>query len=322
MIVLRKFYSEPEQREYGLVSDLYHSGLKRTWKKNVGRGRKRLAKEIDDSMWKDLKKAKESGDKFRSADRPIKDEKLHEAFRKEAEKQNARVLDRELDLESMGLSDFATPNKQLKENIDNLKQQFPISIFRPKGVRKLLGGFEKSFKEKKHFIATSKNSGVGEAFHELGHIINENRNPKKWYDIPGKIKRAITNRGAGASARKSSDELIRQGKIEKLEDNSTSIKEAWKRFKDAKAIQAEEKLATREALKKLKENGATKEQLKHVKKYLGYAGGTYGATDIMYKSPIKNKVQIPSRRPAAEKEREKREMERLRKKMSKTLEES
>ena len=43
MIIRRKYYSAPlelEQREFGILSDLRHSGVKRVYKKYVGRARK------------------------------------------------------------------------------------------------------------------------------------------------------------------------------------------------------------------------------------------------------------------------------------------
>lgn len=43
-----------EQKEYGIISNLKHSGLKRSLKKVIGNSRKKLAEKIDNSIRKDL----------------------------------------------------------------------------------------------------------------------------------------------------------------------------------------------------------------------------------------------------------------------------
>lgn len=50
MIILKRqlySYIEPEQREYNIISDLYHSGIKRTYKKNVGRIRRKVGDKLN-----------------------------------------------------------------------------------------------------------------------------------------------------------------------------------------------------------------------------------------------------------------------------------
>lgn len=52
MIILRRRIQE---RKYSIASDIYHSGLKRAYKKNVGRARVKIAKKIEDSIYRDYK---------------------------------------------------------------------------------------------------------------------------------------------------------------------------------------------------------------------------------------------------------------------------
>lgn len=55
-----KRFSYYEEREFGLIEDLRHSGLHRTFKKHVGKARKSLTKKIDKSIEKDLEKTREA----------------------------------------------------------------------------------------------------------------------------------------------------------------------------------------------------------------------------------------------------------------------
>lgn len=50
MIIKRKYYTDYEeldQKEFGIVSDLYHSTPKKVYKKYVGRARSKVAKGIE-----------------------------------------------------------------------------------------------------------------------------------------------------------------------------------------------------------------------------------------------------------------------------------
>ena len=65
-----KLYSvlmtEEELRTFGVISDLAHSGVKRTYKKWVGRGRKELANKIARSMQNDIKQVGNAIEKAKS----------------------------------------------------------------------------------------------------------------------------------------------------------------------------------------------------------------------------------------------------------------
>lgn len=56
MIIKRKLYLE-EQREYGLLSDITHSGIGRTYKKYIGRARRSIANKLE----KDIASARVNG---------------------------------------------------------------------------------------------------------------------------------------------------------------------------------------------------------------------------------------------------------------------
>ena len=53
MIILRQ-----EQKEYGIVSDIKYSGIKRAFKKNIGNARVKLADKFDKSIRKYLQEQK------------------------------------------------------------------------------------------------------------------------------------------------------------------------------------------------------------------------------------------------------------------------
>lgn len=80
-------------------------------------------------------------------------------------------------------------------------------------------------------------------------------------------------------------------------DTGTGIGESFRRMGEGNAIVGEELSATRKALKILKKNGATKDELNLAKTNLGLAAKTYKeGAKIHILNPIQNKIQIPSRR--------------------------
>jgi Zn-dependent peptidase ImmA (M78 family) len=61
MIIIR--YRYREQREFGIPSDIYHSGFKRTYKKWIGIARKKLAKNLynkSDAIVKEINQERET----------------------------------------------------------------------------------------------------------------------------------------------------------------------------------------------------------------------------------------------------------------------
>ena len=68
-------------------------------------------------------------------------------------------------------------------------------------------------------------------------------------------------------------------------------------MREGNAIVGEELGATRKALKILKKNGATKDELKLAKNNLGLAAKTYKeGAKIHILNPIQNLIQVPGKR--------------------------
>lgn len=116
-----------------------------------------------------------------------------------------------------------------------------------------------------------------------------NKEKKKWYDVPGKIKNIIHKKSkeVGPGLRKL---------VKKEYDGSTKTKDIIDRFVASKIIQAEERNASKNALEILKKNGATKKELEKAKEALDLAGKSYKTMDRAYKEAAMNKITIPSRR--------------------------
>ena len=154
-------------------------------------------------------------------------------------------------------------------------------------------------------------NGIESHSHEVGHLMNDikdNRFTRKGRDnkiISKNRVSVITARNIRESiennttkkrnkAIKRSVDLLRDA--EKL-DTGTGILESFRRMSEGNAIVGEELSATRKALKILKKNGATKDELSLAKTNLGLAAKTYKeGAKIHVLNPIQNKIQIPSRR--------------------------
>ena len=273
MIIRRKYYSdftssELEQREYGIVSELHHSGAKRVYKKYVGRARKKLAQKIQDSMDLDEMKRQEAMSKFMVGER-VNNPELEKKMIKEAEKRGAKVFDKDID----GIGGSYT--------------------FDAKTAKKTGIANEEELGNVKYGIVHPKGKGAEVLGHEVGHVDNAESGKKKW-DILGKIKKKIN---------KVANDPMTRGEMNiatyyENNDGAVGLKEGAKRFLKKKAIDIEEGNASRKSLKFLKDSGASKDEIKIAERNLKLAGDTYKYGDKKYyKVPIMNKIQIPSRRP-------------------------
>lgn len=273
MIIKRKYYSDftpsaLEQREYSIISELRRSGVKRVYKKYVGRARKSAAQKIQDSIDKDIDKYSKAINKYMTAEKVINPE-LEKKMVKEAEKRGARVLNKDID--GIGGSYTAKADVAKKGKIAT----------------------DQEIGDAKYVVTHPEGRGAEILGHEVGHVDNMEAG-KKLYDIPGKIRRAIS--------KKANDPKVR-GEMNLSttyydNDGSIGIKEAYKRFLKKKAIDIEEANASKNSIKFLKKNGADSDDIKIAKKSLGRAEDTYKHLNKKYyKVPIMNKIQIPSRRP-------------------------
>lgn len=65
-----------EERRYNIISDLYHSGLKRTYKKNVGRLRSNIADSLSKKSLEHALEGNREGVKVFYQDKGVKNEAL------------------------------------------------------------------------------------------------------------------------------------------------------------------------------------------------------------------------------------------------------
>lgn len=176
--------------------------------------------------------------------------------------------------------------------------------------------------ETKYDIHYNPFQGAESLSHEVGHLINDindNRltrkgrdnnilsKNKKSFDTAIKFKESIDSinkkykkesekRKEGKRNKAIKDSIVSLRNTGKL-DTGTGIGESFRRMGEGNAIVGEELSATRKALKILKKNGATKDELNLAKTNLGLAAKTYKeGAKIHILNPIQNKIQIPSRR--------------------------
>lgn len=135
MIILRdKVYLE--QREYGLGSDIWHSGLQRTAKKYVGRGRVWLAKGLTKSIKSDSTKMRDAFIKADEAQAAVsRDPKILEKLKESATNEGAMVVPGRLGM---------TPSRSINPNPDNIS-----------GI-----------------ITLPHDANIAEVSHEIGHLLN------------------------------------------------------------------------------------------------------------------------------------------------------
>lgn len=100
MIILKRqlySYIELEQREYNIISDLYHSGIKRTYKKNVGRIRRSIGNKLTDSATKQREKANRSAKVVENLEKLVKENKgLTDKLKSNAVERKIGVIDKNL----------------------------------------------------------------------------------------------------------------------------------------------------------------------------------------------------------------------------------
>ena len=164
MIIVRqreKYFSSQEEyniwleeKRYNIISDLYHSGLKRTYKKNIGKLRSKVA---DSLSSKSLEHAGENqiiSQQFLS-DKRIKNEGVKKGIIKKAIKDGDTRISR-TKLDSLG-GPYTGENKALKESLnDDAKGQIK-ALNKPKDYKKTIKSLSKD--KHKHQIFIPKGNG-------------------------------------------------------------------------------------------------------------------------------------------------------------------
>lgn len=275
MIILkRKLYSEfnPEQREYNIIEDLYHSGGKRTVKKYVGRVRRGIGNKLSQSfrdVGADLKIKGRKTNELKEIDPARGNKKLSNYLLKEANDENIFVRgNNEIDIhlgipfEQRGDHIIVPNSKQREVAGNNLNNPF---------ISKLMGNEEKELtsavRHKNALInlkgEISNNPGI--LAHEIGHYKNSNG------VISSRIKKLEKSLKAKEPNLKNS---IARRIIEPLEETN----------------------ANKKAVRMMKSGGATENEIKHFKKLNKLALKTHKRSrDLDILRNLIKKIQIPSR---------------------------
>lgn len=289
MIIKRKYYTDYEeldQKEFGIVSDLYHSTPKKVYKKYAGRARSKVAKGIEGIMDKNNEKYTDALDNFReslsgSGDTLSSPELMKKLIRNNREKTGARVFKIDLGVGPATTNSDAT--KKVSQALMDAGETYKDNTYKKHG-KKLLNSSNKD----KAQIYLPDGSGAEYLAHEFGHNLNRTGNA-------GPLRKLINK---AANSEKVREDFALNTKIDANELRKRDvIKESLKRYKNSKLIRSEEKAASRNALKELKKAGATKEELEIAKKNLDNAYKTYKhKSREYYLDPLYQKIQLPKRR--------------------------
>jgi len=271
------------QKEFGVVSDLVHSGVKRTAKKYIGRIRTKMARPFYKSAIESSEKASKAVNDFSAVKslgtsaQTVKNTKKNVG--KLAGKHNARIND----IKGMdsGVCETGALNESITENYRE-SPFYRFSMDNSKKGRKMFRNL-RSGKHKQQ-ILYDKNRPVVELAHEIGHLENQKKskvvshianNPNVRSVIKGDINNLQTQGNNGRSGIK---DILGLAGIKSI-------------------INREEKNATKRGLKVMKEAGATKEELERSKEHMKRGYDSYRHwqnTNLM--TTIGNTINIPSRR--------------------------
>lgn len=277
-------------KEFSLVGDIYHSGAKRAYKKYVGRTRRTLAKKINKSASKDLLKGVEEGGKMLDSSK-VENKPIREELYREAGKNSARVHKIDIDgqrgsyiFSSSSLKKRSATGQNFKKvEIDTLEGKKTI-----KNSNRRVKGLNKSLKLGRHDYQIFNTNGKEELAHEIGHAMNS-----KTKNLKKRLTNALAN---STDVRKTLNndvkDMINYGGVKRSGLGST-IGTLIRN----KIIESEEKNASKNAIKLLKEKGASKDEISKAKDNLKHGLNSYKYTGrAALKSNIAQTVEIPSRR--------------------------
>lgn len=293
MIIKRQYYRS-EQREYSVISELYHSGGKRVYKKYVGRARKKLAQKMSDIADKQkinvILASRKLGDikEITPENKP-----LGRHIAKEANKNGIRIFDNDIASRAVG-ENYGNARvafyPSYVESVRRIKKD-PTKYYKyPRGIRKVMNHIADNGKVINISGDYSNNAAV--MAHELGHELNSkskglsrliNKLDDKTRDyefkdyVPDSSKRKLKNK-VGSIMHKTKNAVVRhsQGILTSLEERNAWDKGIKIMKKSGKASKKEIELA------KLRKKAAV-ETDDRVNKY-------------KLAKYWENKLQIPSRR--------------------------
>lgn len=270
--LVEKLYSEGweiEQREYGLLSDITHSGLNRTYKKYIGRARRSIGNKLQRSISNDIERTRILAGSKETSPKVVLTRKTTRALTKEANSLGAKSTT--IDLTSSP-STFPTG----RQNAQDLTGAHYDGFLNNREYKKLMNA-NNSYK---NIIVLPRKSGAESYAHEIGHLKNQKmRFPRIVQNIENKYG-------------------IRDDyNTSMMRDPGQGILKGIKNYFKGRVILAEEANASNNAMKLLKKSGVKEKDLRLARKNLDTDYQTYKAgTNYYYKTPIFNKIQIPSRR--------------------------
>lgn len=269
MIILR-------QKEFNIITDIKYSGIKRALKKNIGRARRNLAYKIDESIEKDLiNKRKSQGTGRKLGNR------LHN---------NPRVTSL-AEAEIRMLKESGNTINRLPSgpsvNLDSGKFNFPLSV--SLGEVKHEEGHLRNFKGKngKRAKKASILGQVEENFNDLNKIDVISSTNKDLVRTSRKRDRDLL------LARSSDPELTKQ-----VNDyfNSSKLSDSFDRFRRGIYLVQDERNASKWAINNIKDQVSP--NVLDLEKRRQRAGNDSYKHSVLASSkiPIRNKIQIPSRK--------------------------
>ncbi len=298
------------QKEGGVIQDIQHSGMKRTYKKWVGRGRKKLAEKISNQNKKLIESNQINLSKFQQlSNEETKNPKLLIKTLKDAKREipDLRIVSNK-NIFGQEVGDFNFTKESVKEGTKLIDSK----------------RLKNAAKKGEDVITLLHNTHPILAGHEIGHV--EGRRMK---GLGGRLAR----RGSSSKVRQEFNAALNQlaaedgltraykgvvpkGKISQTVNeeikkamkennlpyqNKTGLKAIVKQYIDGKSLLADEKIASKKAIKRMKKmverSEVTKDQLKSGKKLLDAAYGTYAPVHkLPWRTTLENTIQIPSRR--------------------------
>jgi hypothetical protein len=261
-----------EQREFGILSDVVRSGVKRSYKKYVGRARRSIGNKLDKSISEDINKRSKILDELKSRSNPVINPRSEQTISQlSSDKYNTEILTPDPSRYS-GKSTYISSSKRFK-NIkpDDLKE---VSNGKFNGISNEMADI---LSKNKGLIISPKGSGTDSLAHEVGHVMNK--------------KDSILSR-----IRSLGDSISRSTKIP-YKDLKNKKGLGLGEYVRGKIIVSEEKAASKNGMKILKGIGMSSDELRRSKEYLDKSLDTYKLeASARRKTPIKNLIQIPSRR--------------------------
>lgn len=288
MIVLRK-RCWSEDRNYSILGDIYRSGLKRSGRKYIGQLRRGIGNRLEASIRRNrinFRQAVNDINKYPIVKNSILDRKLM----KESNNLGGKVT---------RLNPTNTGGKVIpaveKNKLDLSNHYFnptdKETIFFPedallKNYRRKVGmNLNQAIDSGKYsdIIFYPVGSGTETLAHEIGHLSNSKSKG---------IRRLINQTGNKDMG--DFNHFIKNN----WRDNSSGLLEAGKRFIKGKVLLAEESNASKYGRSIMKNLGASVKDIDQTKKIQDRFLDTYkNQVSAYWKSPLKNKIQIPSRRP-------------------------